>query len=315
MLNKKLLITSFDNRHNYITDEGTNCCRLFNGDGDGFDGLTIDKYNEFVLFQFFRRELYQDRERIFSLVIESICQRYGTVKGILFKDRTQNAGKNPQDARDSVLVWGQRPPAEYTIRQNNMVLAVDLEHGQSTGVFLDMKEIRDMLVPFYGGCRSMLNLFSYTGAFSVHGLLHGVSRAVNVDLSKSVLKRARKNYVLNGIACDERDFVAEDAGDWMKVLRKKEQHYDMVIYDPPTFSRNGKKTFNIRRDYRKHLTAICEIAKGGYVLSSVNAASVSKREYFSYHPEDWTLVFSGNESGDFPYIHEPYLKAGLWKLP
>lgn len=315
MLTKNRLITSFNNRDDYIDGRETNCFRAFNGDGDGFDGLTIDIYNEYVLFQFFRKELYLNRDGIHSLVVESVTDKYKTVKGVLFKDRTQNAGNNPQDARESVLVWGDLPPVEYTVLQNNVILSVDLLHGQSTGVFLDMREIRELLLPMYGECSSLLNLFSYTGAFSIHAIKHGVSHAVNVDLSKTVLRRAMGNYALNGIECDGRDFVTDDVGARLRFLMKKGYRFDCAVYDPPTFSRNGKKIYNVRNDYVKHLRMLSEIVKGGYVLSSVNAGSVSKREYLSYHPENWKLVFAGNESRDFPYMKEPYLKAALWKLP
>jgi 23S rRNA (cytosine1962-C5)-methyltransferase len=267
------------------------------------------------MVQFFSKELFRYREVIFSLVIESITEKYKSVKGIVFKDRTQNAGENPQDARKSISVWGGMPPDRYTVLQNNMVLVVDILHGQSTGVFLDMREMRERLLPFYDNCRSLLNLFSYTGAFSIHALSNGVSRAVNIDLSKTVLKRAVNNYLLNGLECDGRDFIAGDVGDVLKFLRKKEQRFDMAVYDPPTFSRNGKKVFNVRRDYGKHLEMLSEIVKGGYVLTSVNAASISKREYRSYHPDGWVPVVWGNESKDFPFVGEPYLKVALWKVP
>lgn len=315
MLTKDKLIQSFNNRNACNAREGTNCYRLFHGEGDGYDGLTIDIYNEYVVVQFFKKELFRYRDEIIALVVESITEKYRFVKGIVFKDRTQIAGENPQDARKSIPVWGDVPPGSYTVLQNNMVLVVDILHGQSTGVFLDMREMRDRMLPFYNSCRSLLNLFSYTGAFSIHALLHGVSRAVNIDLSKTVLRRAMNNYQLNSLDCDGRDFIAGDVGDMLKVLRKKEQHFDMAVYDPPTFSRNGKKVFNVRRDYRKHLEMLSEIIKGGYVLTSVNAASISKREYRSYHPDDWMPVMWGNESKDFPFVGEPYLKVAVWKVP
>jgi 23S rRNA G2069 N7-methylase RlmK/C1962 C5-methylase RlmI len=133
-----------------------------------------------------------------------------------------------------------------------------------------------------------------------------------VDLSRSVLRRARTNYELNGLAADDRDFVYGDALNWLDRFHKKGRTFDMVIFDPPTFSRNRNRTFSVRKDYGQALEKIDRVA-GRYVFTSVNTFSVNLDEYVSWHPDRWEPVFLGHESSDFRPGERPYLKAGLWR--
>jgi 23S rRNA (cytosine1962-C5)-methyltransferase len=179
-----------------------------------------------------------------------------------------------------------------------------------------MRDIRTELTGFYQKEKpvSMLNLFSYTGAFSVHALKNGVQRAVNVDLSKSVLRRARENYVLNSLPVDERDFVYGDSYERVKIFSRKNIHFDFAVFDPPTFSRNRGKNFSVRNDYTAFLELLGNVVPGGFIFTSINAATLTKSEYISFHPRSWELVMFANESSDFIHRGNPYLKAGLWKI-
>jgi 23S rRNA (cytosine1962-C5)-methyltransferase len=160
----------------------------------------------------------------------------------------------------------------------------------------------------------MLNLFCYTALFSVHALASGVDSAVNVDLAKSVLLKASENYRLNNFSCDDRDFIYGDALEWIKLFNKKNKLFDFAVFDPPTFARNRKKQFSVKRDYMASLEDLDKITrKGGLILTSVNSYSVPEKEYKSYHPYSWQLVMFRNESADFVNRGNPYLKVGLWK--
>jgi 23S rRNA (cytosine1962-C5)-methyltransferase len=214
----------------------------------------------------------------------------------------------------SIVIEGSGPPEGYSVRQNGILAAVDLMWGQSTGIFLDMREVRERLVRYYSSVDIMLNLFSYTALFSVHAVNHGVMGAVNVDLSKGVLERAKANYRLNGLRVDERDFIYGDSLDWIRRFRKKGKTFTIAVFDPPTFSRNRKRTFSSKKNYRDSLSMLSDIVDGGYALTSVNSYSISREEYLSYHPAGWRLEFFANESSDFAHSGNPYLKAGFWKI-
>ncbi|MFW5808489.1 MAG: class I SAM-dependent methyltransferase, partial [Spirochaetota bacterium] len=189
----------------------------------------------------------------------------------------------------------------------------DLVSAQNTGVFMDMREVRDRMVSFYPQIDSVLNLFCYTGAFSVHALAHGVPRAVNVDISAPVLDRARTNYTLNGLACDDRDFVRTDVMKAIRRFSKQGQRFGLVILDPPTFSRNKHSHFSVKKDYMRCCRLLEELTPA-YVLSAMNTYSVPLSGYLSSHPQHWERIFLMHESTDFPHGNDPYLKCALWRV-
>jgi 23S rRNA (cytosine1962-C5)-methyltransferase len=308
------LIRAIGKREKLFSDPETNCFRLLNGEGDGIPGLIIDWYGEYILIQYYEQRLQDLTGDVIRAVTDAGPRFPAPPKGILLKHRLKPAGaRDISAAMKSIIIEGTAPPEGYAVRQNGILAAVDLMRGQSTGIFLDMREIRERLVRYYRPADIMLNLFSYTALFSVHAVAHGVRGAVNVDLSKAVLERAKANYRLNGLSMDERDFVYGDSLDWIRRFRKKGKTFAIAIFDPPTFSRNRKRTFSSKKNYRDSLAMLSDIVKGGYALTSVNSYSISREEYMSYHPAGWRLEFFNNESADFAHSGNPYLKAGLWK--
>ena len=309
------LIRALGKREKLFSDPETNCFRIFNGEGDGIPGLAIDWYGEYILIQYYEPGLRGLTGDIVRAITGAVPRLPAPPRGIMLKNRLKSS-----DARDisasmrSVVIEGSGPPEGYAVRQNGVLAGVDLMRGQSTGIFLDMREIRERLVRYYSPADIMLNLFSYTALFSVHAVAHGITGAVNVDLSKAVLERAKVNYRLNGLRVDERDFVYGDSLDWIRRFRKKGKTFTQVVFDPPTFSRNRRRTFSSKKNYRDSLAMLSDIAEGGYALTSVNSYSISREEYLSYHPIDWRLEFFANESTDFTHSGNPYLKAGLWKI-
>jgi len=305
-----------EKRRDLVGSKGCTAFRLVNGEGDGIDGLTVDIYGEYLLAQCFSGSPGTGAARLAESLGKLADSLPVTVLGVLLKDR----GRRPAAAKDiaslsrSILVHGQMPPEEHIVEQNGVKVAVDLVEGQNTGLFLDMREVRDGLAPLYGGVESLLNLFCYTAVFSAHAILNGARSAVNVDLSKAVLGRARVNYSINGIGPDDRDFIREDALKWMRRAEKQGRRFSMVIFDPPTFSRNKKRTFSARKDYAAFCALLSGPAGGGYVLTSVNAAGVTENDYRSFHPARWELEFLRHESEDFPFRRRPYLKVGLWRV-
>ncbi len=310
-----LMAAALSRRAGLFADPETDCFRIFNSSGDGIDGFTADYYSGYLLLQYFRKSegdrigMYTDSLRRCFPVIP------GGIKGILVKNRVARNETGP-DMWRSVVADGHYPPDGIEVRQNGIRMHADLVNGQNTGIFLDMREIRNGLEEFYRRERpfSMLNLFCYTGAFSVHALRCGVKHAVNVDLSKSVLRRAKANYSLNDLEVDERDFVYGDSLERVRIFAKKGTRFDFAVFDPPTFSRNRERNFSVRKDYSGFLEMLQAVVPSGFIFSSVNSVSLSKRDYISFHPSAWELVMFAGESSDFVHSGEPYLKAGLWKI-
>lgn len=310
-----LLAEAFKKRRALFGDPANTCFRLFNGAGDGLDGLALDWYDGYLLAQYFKPPLFGMNGELLKGIDAAGAFLPAGPAGILLKNRMKQEGAaDISAARTSSLIGGSEPPGGHTVTQNGVRAAIDLVRGQSTGIFLDMREVRDSLAPYYAPDDTMLNLFSYTALFSVHAVRCGITGAVNVDLSRAVLERAKANYGLNGIRVDERDFIYGDSLEWMRRFRKKGRTFSFVVFDPPTFSRNRRHSFSSRRDYIASLAIIADLASGGHALTSVNSFSISAEEYRSYHPASWKLEFFANESSDFTRAADAYLKVGLWKI-
>lgn len=301
-------------RNNLFNNSETNSFRLFNNIGDGLEGLTIDLYKNYLLVQIFDNKLMDNIDKIKNEILNLEDKIPVEIDGILLKSRLKiknNADR--ENLHKSIVLKGNLPPEKYIVKQLGINVSVDLVNSLNTGLFLDMRLVREKLEKYLPEIDSMLNLFCYTGLFSVHALKKGVKQVVNVDLSKPALKRARENYRLNNLEVDDRDFIAGTAGEWLKKFVKKDKNFSLIVFDPPTFSRNKKNSFSIVRDYTNYLEQINKISKNGYVLSAINTYSVTKKDYFNYHPKKWENVFYCNEPEDFPYDKNPYLKVGLWK--
>lgn len=311
-----ILSKALELRGSLFNMTGTDCFRLFNAEGDGFDGLTADYYGGYILIQYFNRIAEDNIKGIIRSASSVYSKIPGGIKAILLKNRMNISGTDYGEVRRSDIIEGLYPEDGIIVHQNNIKAYADLLNGQNTGVFLDMREVRGRLPHFYNdfNIKKMLNLFCYTALFSVHALKNKVFSAVNVDLSKGVLAKAKDNFRLNDLECDDRDFIYGDAIEWIKLFNKKKQIFDFAVFDPPTFARNRKKQFSVKRDYRASLEKLDQsVRSGGLILTSVNSYSVSESEYRSYHPDSWQLLMFENESSDFNNRGNSYLKVGLWK--
>jgi len=309
-----LLERAVEKRSSLFENPETDCFRIFNSYGDGIDGLTIDYYAGYILIQYFSAGARETVRTVLPGLMNIIPV---PVKGVLCKNRmTPARGELPDEMWKSIIIEGNYPDDGIIVTQNGIKARVDLVNGQNTGIFLDMREIRDKLAPFYnsGNINRMINLFSYTALFSIHALKNGTGKAVNIDLSRGVLNRAKINYALNNLKTDERDFIYGDAIDWIKQLVKKNVMFDYAVFDPPTFARNKKKNFSVKKDYSDSLSRIELLINKGFILTSINSYTVTEQEYRSYHPDNWELLMFGNESSDFVNRGNPYLKVGLWKI-
>lgn len=300
-----------EKRLSFICPQSDNCYRIINAEGDGIDGVTVDLYGEWILIQFFS-EAAEHTARIIAPMCNTVFEGINP-SGILLKDRTKSSGADSGNYT-SELVAGQYPPEEHTVLHNGIRAQVDLVNAQNTGIFMDMRNVRDRLVDVYHECAGakILNLFSYTSLFSVHAIVHGMGSAENVDLSNGVLERAKANYKLNNLIPDDRDFIRYDSIAFLKQAVRKKLKYDLVIIDPPTFSRNKNSSFSVQRDMDTLLSYAGEISTR-YVISAVNCYKVSLAQYRSFHPESWKNIFVEEQSPDFSGAFS-YLKAGLWKI-
>lgn len=183
------------------------------------------------------------------------------------------AVNNPSSMDVPRLIAGTPPAFPHEVRENGMRFLVDFESGYSTGLFCDQRTNRARVRAEAKG--NLLNLFAYTGSFSVAGALAGASTC-SVDLSKKALARARDNFAANGIDPSGHRFIAEDVFAFLPRLARRGGRFDWIILDPPTFSR-GKagKIFQIARQIDGLLDAVFAVAAHpAWILVSTNCGSL-----------------------------------------
>lgn len=261
-----ILKKALDSRNTFFEDEETTAFRLFNGEGDGFGGITVDWYQSFLVISWYNETIYSFK----SLFIDILQEILPSVSGIYEKIRFKN-----DNLPESQFVCGEKADEPLLIKENGVFYATYLDEGLMTGIFLDQKEVRETLANGFAKNKTLLNTFSYTGAFSVAGVVGGALNTTSVDLAKRSLEKTEEQFLVNDINLSDQKIIVMDVFNYFKYAKKKELTFDVVVLDPPSFARNKKKTFSVAKDYSKLTTEAVElISKGGLLIASTNAANV-----------------------------------------
>jgi 23S rRNA (cytosine1962-C5)-methyltransferase len=203
---------------------------------------------------------------------------------------------NPQVARASQqeaaphLLFGVAAPSAFNVQENGVKYEISFEQGYSVGLFLDQRDNRRRLLVNHIAAdfplapsglkgRSVLNTFAYTCGFSVCAALAG-AQTTSLDLSKKYLEWGERNFRLNGLNPEEHDFIYGDVFDWAPRLQKKGRKFDVIILDPPTFSRSKERVFQAERDYGALVVAVLPLLNaGGVLFASTNAHKLAPEEF------------------------------------
>lgn len=259
-----------EKRKSYYQDDLTTAFRLFNQEGDGFGGLTVDLYGDYAVFSWYNSYVYQIRKVISEAFRQVFPEVLGTYEKIRFKGLDY----------ESAHVYGQEAPDFFTVLENGVLYQVFMNDGLMTGIFLDQHEVRGSLVDGLAMGKSLLNMFSYTAAFSVAAVIGGASQTTSVDLAKRSRELSQAHFQANGISTDEHRFVVMDVFEYFKYAKRKGLTYDVIVLDPPSFARNKKQTFSVAKDYHKLISQSLEILNpGGIIIASTNAANVSRQKF------------------------------------
>ena len=259
-----------EKRSAYYQDDLTTAFRLFNQEGDGFGGLTVDLYGDYAVFSCYNSYVYQIRQ----IISEAFRQVFPEVLGAYEKIRFKGLDY------ESAHVYGQEAPDFFTVLENGVLYQVFMNDGLMTGIFLDQHEIRGSLVDGLAMGKSLLNMFSYTAAFSVAAAMGGASQTTSVDLAKRSRELSQAHFQANGISTDDHRFIVMDVFEYFKYAKRKGLTYDVIVLDPPSFARNKKQTFSVAKDYHKLISQSLEILNpGGIIIASTNAANVSRQKF------------------------------------
>jgi len=263
-------------REAIIDPAETNAFRQVHGASDGWPGLYVERFGEFLLCQSEQALKHSELEMIKRLSCDL------SARGVYHKVRT----RQERATVEAQLVTGEAAPERFTIRENGIQFEMSFSEGYSTGLFLDQRDNRRRLLTGYiapgfvfppGGSErrdlSALNTFAYTCGFSVCAAKAGF-RTTSIDLSKKYLEWGKRNFLLNEIEPASHDFIYGDVFAWLRRLARKERLFDLILLDPPTFSASKNSgTFQAQKDYGRLMLAALPLLKtGGVVFASTNAA-------------------------------------------
>ncbi|MBS0657049.1 MAG: class I SAM-dependent rRNA methyltransferase [Verrucomicrobia bacterium] len=246
---------------------GTNAFRLLDGRGDGalFDGLYLEDYAGRWLVQTDGRGCRRPPEWL----------REAGARSIYWKELAQADRQGPQ-------LWHGAPvEAPFEVREEGVAFQIDFSSGYSQGIFLDQRlnRARVRQLAAQGEVRTMLNLFAYTCGFSVCAAVGGAV-TTSVDLSRRYLDWGRTNFTLNGVDPDKHEFLSGDVFEWLRRLGKKGRRFDLVVVDPPTFSRDRDgRVFRVERDAAALAQSAARLlAPNGRLFFSSNSRGFSPGE-------------------------------------
>ena len=247
--------------------------RLFSGESEGLPGVTVDRYGDFVVVQWFSAGALPWRDELLDAVQAAVKPR-----GIYEQRRLRPlAGQAPEAATRSL---GDEAPVEVIVDEADCRFAVDVSAPLGVGFFPDLRTGREAVVRRAAG-RRLLNLFSYTGAFSVRAAKAGATEVVAVDTAAKAHARARRNYELSGLDPAKMEQVSADAIKSLERFADRGRKFDIVVCDPPTFSHGPKPgaTFSVASDLA-HLAAGClaVLEPGGLLAFSSNSTKLTAPE-------------------------------------
>ena len=268
--NRRLRVALDVRRTLALTDDpSTTCYRLVHGEGDSLPGLVVDIYGSTAVVQCHSVGMYRSRQQIAGAIRAAYGDR---ITAIYDKSSQTLPFKADLGAVDGYL-WGTSDHASQVVLENGEKFWVNWEKGQKTGFFLDQRENRE-LVKRYARGRTVLNTFCYTGGFSVYALSGGAREVCSVDSSERAVALATENMRLNFGPDAPHSEVAADA---VEYLRDIGDRYDLIILDPPAFTKHHKVLGNAMQGYKRlNARALSQIRPGGILFTFSCSQAVSK---------------------------------------
>lgn len=258
--------TAIGRRKHFYKDPETTAFRVFNGEGDGIGGLTIDYFDGYYLINWYSKGIYQFKDEV-VLSLKNASE----YKAIYQKKRFDTKG---QYIEEDDFVTGERGEFPIIVKENGVNFAVYLNDGAMVGVFLDQRDVRKTIKEKYAKGKTVLNTFSYTGAFSVFAALGGATKTTSVDLANRSLSKTIEQFSVNGIDYEAQDIIVEDVFKYFKYAGKKGLKFDTVILDPPSFARSKKFRFSAAKDYKDLLKETIAITEDkGMIVASTNCGT------------------------------------------
>lgn len=270
------LLQSALDRRSPLDRQGTTLYRLVHKLGDGLPGVAVDRLSDVLVLHVFAGDVDE------QAVARALLDVLPSTRAVYVKRHPREAGRLALGGLDQLappLPLLGEPQPEVAAKENGLCFLLRPSNGLSYGLFPDMREVRGW-VQRHARDRSVLNLFAYTCGFGVAALRGGARRVLNLDLSRPMLEWGKESYALNDLPVDPRDFVYGDASDWLKRFARRGETFDMVILDPPSFSRGPAGALSVERVYARLVAGTARVvAPGGLLLAATNHAGLSTSRF------------------------------------
>lgn len=254
-------------------DARTTAYRLVHGEGDRAPGVVVDRYGDVAVLRLDGDAIARFIEPIADAVMECGVTSLG------LRSTERGAAKKLTALRGEI-------PDEVIVREYDVPFVVDLAHGQKTGAFLDQRENRRRVGELARG-RRVLNLFSYTGGFSLHAAVGGASHCTSVDVAKGAHATAQASFRAAGIDPAEHTFVTADVFGYLERVEKRGERFDLVISDPPNMAPSAATRSRAISQYRKlHAACARVLAPGGLFCAASCSSHVSLDDFLSTLTDD-----------------------------
>lgn len=253
-----------------IVPPATTGYRLLHGEGDRLPGVVCDRYGPYAVLKLDGEGVTTWSERLSGWLRDALSPL--GVEGLLVRGRRKST-------HPVTLAWGNAPPERCSIEEHGMQLLVDLWQGQKTGLFLDHRESRLRVRTLATGLR-VLNLYGYTGGFSIAAGLGAASMVTTVDVAPGAIALAEEGWRLNGLAPERHVARCEDVPAAMAALTAQRARFDLIVADPPSFAPSAAAKEAALESYAAlHHSALRLIESGGYYLAASCSSHITRDDF------------------------------------
>jgi 23S rRNA (cytosine1962-C5)-methyltransferase len=275
-----------------LVPKDTDAYRILHAEGDAVPGITVDRYGDFLVAHVYTAASEPLREWLYD-ALEAAYQPKAIYEQKRYKPQTGEGVRAPAS-----LARGEVAPVELEVQEAGIKFAVDVTAPLGTGLFPDLREGRRVVGERAHG-RRVLNLFSYTGAFSVWAGKGGATQVTSVDLAQKAHARARRNLQLNGLDEKAHEMIAGDAFKVLARMAERHTKFDLIVLDPPSFAQAKGRVFSVQKDYRELVEAALTVAGPDALL-----ACVSNTHKLSWDELDKAIGEAAGRVGRFTRVVE-----------
>ena len=293
-----------------LLETNTNSYRLLFGENDGFPGFIADVYNKVMVVKLYSAIWFPYLETILTVLTEVIsceCIVLRLSRGLQLKEKSHGF-------TEGQLIYGTLENEVVPFIEHGVHFSANVIKGHKTGYFLDHRHNRKRVGDFAKG-KTVLDIFSYAGGFSVHALANGARAVTSVDISKQALELALENGKLNSYS-GEHHTIAGDAFEIMRQLISKGKRFDLVVIDPPSFAKSKAEIEKAKKKYRELAQLGTKLtAKGGILLLASCSSRVMASEFFDINEQalnEQSRMFEILETTQHDIDHPITFKEGAY---